>query len=96
MADLEVAEIPHPSGNLKFRYSRYQSDDGTKWIRHGLFRAYHENGVLASEGTYEQGVENGIWCDYHPNGTLAAQGNYENGKEIALWRYWNEDGSLSV
>ncbi|HQS59437.1 MAG: hypothetical protein B7Y56_09870 [Gallionellales bacterium 35-53-114] len=96
MADLEIAEIPYPSGNIKFRYSRYPSEDGSKWIRHGLFRAYHEDGTLSSEGIYEHGSENGIWHDYHPNGTLAAQGSYENGIQVGVWQYWNEDGSLSI
>ena len=95
MVDLSIAEIPHASGEIKFRYSRYLTGDGSKWIRHGLFRAYHENGALASEGTYEHGVENGIWHDYYPNGKLAAQGNYEQGIQIGVWQYWNEDGSLS-
>ena len=93
MADLNIAEIPYPSGQIRFRYSRYLSSDGSNWIRHGIFRAYHENGALASEGTYEHGVEHGIWHDYHTNGQLAATGNYEQGKEVGSWQYWNEDGS---
>jgi antitoxin component YwqK of YwqJK toxin-antitoxin module len=93
MADLNIAEIPHSSGNIKFRYSRYMSEGGIKWVRHGLFEAFHENGTLASSGIYEHGKENGIWRDYHKNGQLAAEGRYENGVEVGIWNYWKPDGN---
>jgi antitoxin component YwqK of YwqJK toxin-antitoxin module len=93
--ELNIAEIPYETGEIRFRYSRYMATDGTKWIRHGLFRAYHKNGALASEGNYADGVEQGRWRDYHENGKLAAEGQYENGQEVGEWKYWNADGSVS-
>lgn len=93
MSDLNIAEIPYETGEIHFRYARYLSDDGSRWIRHGLFRAYHLNGNLASEGNYIDGAEHGQWRDYHENGQLAAEGLYENGKEAGQWLFWNEDGS---
>lgn len=91
--NLNIAEIPFDTGELHYRYSRYLAADEKKWIRHGLFTAYHKNGQLASEGNYVHGVEHGIWRDFHENGEIAAEGNYENGKEIGEWRYWNIDGA---
>jgi antitoxin component YwqK of YwqJK toxin-antitoxin module len=93
MADLNIAEIPYPSGQLKYRYSRYLASDGGSWIRHGLFRAYHENGQLASEGNYVDGLEQGFWRDYHENGQIAAEGEYKDGTEVGTWRYWNGEGA---
>lgn len=90
--ELHIAEIPYETGEIQFRYSRYMAGDGSRWVRHGLFRAYHKNGALASEGVYADGVEQGIWRDYHENGTIAAEGQYENGQEAGLWRYWDENG----
>ncbi|WP_201765700.1 hypothetical protein [Xanthomonas vesicatoria] len=72
---------------------RYLSADGSAWLRHGLFCAYHGDGSLASEGNYEHGQECGLWRDYHSNGQLAAEGSYANGVEIGVWRYWSSDGS---
>jgi antitoxin component YwqK of YwqJK toxin-antitoxin module len=95
-ADLNIAEIPFDSGNIKYRYTRYMSPDGTKWVRHGLFVAYHPNGAVASEGNYVDGAEHGLWRDYHVNGQLAAEGNYEARQEVGEWRYWNSDGSHST
>lgn len=92
-ADLNIAEIPYDSGELHFRFARYLSPDGVRWIKHGLFQEYHRNGQLISEGAYVHGVEHGPWKDHFPNGQLAAEGTYENGKEVGEWRYWNEDGA---
>lgn len=92
--DLNIAEIPYATGEVQFRYSRYLSEDGGRWIRHGLFRAYHQNGQLASEGEYRDGLEVGVWRDYHDNGQLAAEGEYHNGRETGQWRYWLNDGTL--
>lgn len=91
-ADLNIAEIPWEDGGIRFRYMRYLSADGKRWIRHGLFRAYHRNGTLASEGNYEHGLEQGLWRDYHENGQLAAEGAYSAGEEVGRWRYWNDRG----
>jgi antitoxin component YwqK of YwqJK toxin-antitoxin module len=90
---LHIAEIPYESGAMRFRYSRYVSADGTRWVRHGLFVAYHENGRVSSEGKYVDGLEEGMWRDYHKNGQLAAEGTYVHGKEHGYWRFWDEDGN---
>ena len=95
MMELNIAEIPFDTGGTRYRYSRYMSADGTRWIRHGLFRAYHPNGTVASEGAYVDGKENGRWCDFNDNGQMAAEGRYENGEEVGTWRYWNSDGTES-
>lgn len=92
MADLEIAEICYENGGVKYRYSRYLTSDGSRWIRHGLFVAYREDGTVASEGNYDHGVEHGPWKDFHPNGSIAASGNYDRGNELGTWTYWNADG----
>jgi antitoxin component YwqK of YwqJK toxin-antitoxin module len=89
---LHIAEIPYESGAIRFRYARYMSVDGTRWVRHGLFVAYHENGQVASEGEYRDGLEEGLWRDYHENGQLAAEGHYHKGKEQGYWRHWSPGG----
>jgi antitoxin component YwqK of YwqJK toxin-antitoxin module len=94
LADLNIAEIFYASGAVQFRYGRYLADDGSKWIRHGQFEAYHENGVLASSGQYADGFEHGTWRDFHENGQPAAEGRYENGVEVGAWTYWNADGQI--
>ena len=90
--NLNIAEIPYESGKIHFRYARVLSSDHTRWLRHGLFVEYSENGTVISEGTYVDGREQGLWRDYYPNGALAAEGHYEQGRECGAWRHWNEQG----
>jgi antitoxin component YwqK of YwqJK toxin-antitoxin module len=96
VADLSIAEVLYETGEIHFRYARYLSSDGRRWIRHGRFTAYHPNGKLASEGEYVHGTEHGLWRDYHATGALAAEGDFENGEQKGTWRYWNEDGSVCL
>lgn len=95
MEDLNIGEILSECGSVRFRYAYYLSGDGTDWIRHGRFEAYHVNGALSSEGTFVHGVEQGEWRDYHPNGQLAAQGAYEDGEEVGDWHFFDRNGTLS-
>ena len=90
---LHIAEIPYDTGELRFRYARKLSPDGTKWIREGLFFEYSRSGGILSEGEYIDGLETGIWRDYFESGQIAAEGSYEDGKEEGLWHFWNEDGT---
>lgn len=68
-------------------------NDGSRWVREGIFREYHRNGQVIAEGMYANGKEQGIWREYYENGQLAAEGYYENGEEVGTWQYWNPDGS---
>lgn len=91
---IHIAEIPYETGEIHYRYARKKSPDGTKWIREGLFQEFYQNGNLASEGFYDEGLEEGAWKDYHENGNLAAEGNYSQGKETGKWRYYDENGNF--
>lgn len=88
---MNIAEIFYESGKLRYRYARYLASDGARWIRHGPFTAFHENGQLASEGNYVDGLENGVWRDFHEDGRLAAEGHYKLGQEMGEWQYWDAD-----
>lgn len=89
---LHIAEIFHDNGSIKFRYSRRMSEDKQMWIRHGLFVACHESGLVVSEGNYENGLEVGVWRDFYENGQLASEGAYISGKENGLWKFWSPEG----
>lgn len=89
---LYIAEIPYESGTIQYRYARYLSEDGSRWVRHGIFCAFWKNGNIKSEGEYAHGTETGLWSDYHENGQRAAQGSYVDGKQDGTWRFWDSDG----
>jgi antitoxin component YwqK of YwqJK toxin-antitoxin module len=90
--NLYIAEIPYDTGELRYRYARHLSSDGSQWIRHGLFTEFHQNGQMASQGTYANDLEEGSWQDFYENGQIAAQGLYRSGIEIGTWQYWNPEG----
>ncbi|MEK8028835.1 toxin-antitoxin system YwqK family antitoxin [Pseudaquabacterium rugosum] len=92
MQDLHIAEISYESGAVHFRYSRVLSEDGTRWIRQGLFVEYSESGVVLAEGSYLNGKEEGSWCSFHENGQKASEGLYTDGKEEGTWHFWNSTG----
>ncbi|MBI5279576.1 MAG: hypothetical protein HY854_24300 [Burkholderiales bacterium] len=92
-ADLNIAEIPYESGAVHLRYARALAADGTRWLRHGLFVEYAENGTVISEGSYQLGKEQGLWRDYYPNGRPAAVGEYEDGLENGVWQFWDAEGN---
>lgn len=92
-ADLDITEIPHESGAIRFRCARVMPSDRRRWIRHGLFVEHHENGTLRSKGQYVDGKEDGPWRDFHPNGQAAAEGDYRDGKDVGVWRFWSLDGT---
>ena len=91
--EMSIAEVPHESGAIKYRYARVMSPDGTRWMRRGLFVEYHEDGTVASEGQYVDGKEDGLWRDFYPNGQIAAEGHYQRGREIGTWRFWSSFGA---
>jgi antitoxin component YwqK of YwqJK toxin-antitoxin module len=88
----ETHEARYASGELYYRQACTLSSDGTHWIRHGPYTAYHRNGAVMSEGQFDNGLEQGLWQDFHPNGQRAAEGRFEHGAKAGLWRYWNEAG----
>lgn len=90
---IEKAETRSQDGGLRFEFTRY-ADAGGKWVRHGAFKAFYADGTPASEGTYEDGLEQGAWRDFHDNGKVAAEGEYKGGKEHGTWTYYGADGTV--
>src|SRR5262245_25011064 len=89
---LLVAEIPYASGAIHFRFTYYLSPDRKRWIRHGQFCELYENGTVASEGLYEDGLQQGPWRDYHENGQVAGEGHFVDGVEDGVWQFWTARG----
>ena len=56
--------------------------------------SYYPDGVLSSNRSYKNGLDNGKWEFFHPNGNAETLGNYSNGKRIGRWEYYFESGEL--
>ncbi len=65
---------------------------GGRELRSGPFRAWHENGALASEGSFAQDLETGRWKLFHADGTPAAEGAYARGERTGVWETFHPGG----
>ena len=61
----------------------------------GLWRAYHQNGQLKSEGKYTAGLKEGLHKEWEENGILSVEGYYANGKANGLMKWYHEKGHLA-
>lgn len=70
----------------------------------GLWRWWHDNGVLSEEGVYNgEGGRSGIWRDWHSNGQLASCGSYEGvpnscvaSRRVGKWEFWHGNGQQAA
>ena len=62
--------------------------------KHGLFKWYNTNGLVSSEGLYENGSLEGKWLRYNDDGTKICDGGYKNGKENGDWTWYFDSGKV--
>ncbi len=89
-----VREV-YADGTTHFEAQRVLGPDG-EWLRHGSWKAFHENGAPHELGRYRLGVEDGPWEWWHPNGERMAMGRFHDGERVGPWVLWNEDGTLNM
>jgi antitoxin component YwqK of YwqJK toxin-antitoxin module len=65
-------------------------------VKHGRWIAWHSNGQIRVEGTYDHGIPEGQFTWWYPNRQKAAVGNYRKGQKHGLWVWWHENGQKSV
>jgi antitoxin component YwqK of YwqJK toxin-antitoxin module len=69
--------------------------DTNGWVPNGRCAAFHQDGALLLEITYDRGVANGPYRDYWPSGRLSLEGQYVNGLRQGEWRFYDrETGTL--
>lgn len=69
----------------------------------GTYLAYHENGRLAEEGKYDNGLKVGRWTEYYPNTvrqfrrklTQYGRDRWEEGFEPYVISEWDEKGKMT-
>ena len=63
-----------------------------KGTRHGIYRLWYENGVLAEEGRYRNGLLHGVIRKWNTKGQLLGTCKFDNG--TGMLREWFENGQL--
>lgn len=65
-----------------------------KTLRHGYWKAWHDNGKLSSEGEYDRGNRIGTWRYYNYDGWLEIEGVYRDDKQYGTWNWYNSKGEV--
>ncbi len=66
----------------------------SKGMKHGVCRAWHNNGVLSMEEFWKHGVQQGPARAYHINGMALSEVWWLDGNKHGVNRYWNVNGDL--
>ncbi len=61
--------------------------------RHGTFKAWHENGILAEAGTYSEDRPHGEWAQWNQEGKLLGRFKMIHGSGSMV--RWHENGKMS-
>lgn len=72
------------------------SQDIKDTVQDGYKVFYHENGVIASEGTMRDGRPDGYWKTYNEEGVLIAEGNRKNFELDSTWKFYDEEGEIKM
>ena len=86
--EVEMKTTYYENGNKE---EEFQVKKGTE-KKHGSYKLYDENGVMLSERTYADGVENGIARDYHETGNIQREVNVVDGKYEGEMKTYYPDG----
>lgn len=61
----------------------------------GVWKEYHPNGELKSQGEYVNGKRIGDWSFYHPNKKVEQKGKYDKkGRAQGPWKWYYESGNI--
>ena len=61
----------------------------------GVWKEYHPNGELKSQGEYVNGKRIGDWVFYHPNKKVEQKGKYDKkGRAQGSWKWYYDTGNL--
>jgi len=63
---------------------------------YGPRKMYYQNGKLAMERDYQDGIENGFENEYYEDGSLKQKGAFVNGKEEGIWESFYPNGQAKL
>lgn len=72
----------------------YSYTDTSRKIKHGLFKAYHNNGMLSDSGWYMQGKLHGDYFQWYDDGSLHSEYHYNAGNFADTCVRWSHSGEM--
>ncbi len=91
MDNIKLEKTYYPNGQIEQEGSYVNGDHR---IPHGTNRRWYENGVLAWEGTFKNGIPNGWNRQWHENGVLAKEIYLNQQIPDGVSRQWDSKGKL--
>ncbi len=64
-------------------------------VRHGPYRAWHDDGAKSVAGQYQDGQRDGDWAEWHVNGQRKNELSYRAGKPDGRFTEWDESGDVT-
>lgn len=87
----ELRRETWPDGRPRAEFE-VELDSTGREQRAGKYRSWHENGALASEGSFADDREIGRWKFFHADGRLAAEGSFGRGERVGPWETFHPGG----
>jgi antitoxin component YwqK of YwqJK toxin-antitoxin module len=72
----EIREMKDNNGRLLERWQEILDHEG-KYIQHGEYNQWHENGNLKLMGSYKKGKKDGRWFSYDEKGSLRFEASFK-------------------
>lgn len=63
-------------------------------LRDGVWKAWHRDGSLWSEGNFVEGKRDGFGNTYYQNGARNIEGWYKDDKRVGKWNFYDSLGNL--
>ena len=89
-----IREIQPHTGTLAAQYEAYRDGKTDDPVRHGYYRAYHEDGTVKRVGQYRDGTMVGEWRDVYDNGQTRKAGVLRDGEEDGTWVAYRRNGRI--
>lgn len=64
-------------------------------LREGRWVFYHPNGLVQTECTFVNGLEDGSYRVFRDNGAPYYVGRYEKGRRVGTWEAYDQEGNLA-
>ena len=88
-----AADEPLPLGLVK-KLVKARLDELSVAPANGPARAYYDNGVLLSKGSYKGGKMHGKWEFFRRDGSVMRTGKFQTGTQVGIWSTWDKAGRV--
>lgn len=79
---------------LSTNYIQESGEKIPRYIKHGHYVSFYEDGKIHTKGTHSHGLRHGVWITFHPNGNKWYQTVFEHGKVLDQMFIYSTSGEI--